>query len=103
MAKSWYEKRAVTVYLTVDDLIEECREYCRKYGFTMSKLGQLALIEKLQREGALKSQTEKEGARGIAPATNQASSSTNTSVVVPLSSSSSSSRSHHSKPKTKAV
>jgi hypothetical protein len=51
MSNSLYKDRqSITVYLTKDGLMEETKEYCRRYGYSLSKLAQAALAEKMERE-----------------------------------------------------
>jgi hypothetical protein len=45
-----YRNKNFMVYLTVDGMMDRVREYCDRYGITMSKLGQMALIEYLERK-----------------------------------------------------
>jgi hypothetical protein len=48
--KKFYKDRSFTVYVTADNLMEESKAHCRKYGYSLSKLGQIAIAEKLERE-----------------------------------------------------
>ena len=45
-----YRNRNFMVYVTVDGVMEKAKEYCEKYGYTLSKLGLISVIEKLERE-----------------------------------------------------
>jgi hypothetical protein len=58
-----YRDRNFSVYLTVDGVMEKAKEYCERYGYSLSKLGQIALIEKFEREREQKMVRQAQGLR----------------------------------------
>src|SRR5919109_2429355 len=50
MSKLFYKDRSFMVYLTVDGLMDKVNNYCKRYGYSYSKLAQMAIAEKLERE-----------------------------------------------------
>lgn len=65
-----YRNRNFMVYVTVDGVMEKAKEYCEKYGYTLSKLGLISVIEKLEREEQKRKSLQ--GSRIATPATQAA-------------------------------
>jgi hypothetical protein len=68
MTQADYKGRCFAVYITADGLMDKVNRHCKKYGYSLSKLGQVAIAEKMDREE--EKELESKGVSG-SQATNQ--------------------------------
>ena len=58
MSTPFYRDRSFMVYITADGLMDKINKHCQKYGYSLSKLGQVAIAEKLEREERMEKHLE---------------------------------------------
>jgi hypothetical protein len=74
MSAMFYKNRCFMTYLTADGLMDKVNRYCKRYGLSYSKLAQMSIAEKLEREEQEQLELQhddQKGVRGSYLATNQ--------------------------------